>query len=65
MKTRPTDDPQRDTCDIERVDDLNATYLCCQAARTIWEPIPGTCVHLCSPCRKWLETMESLGLKLN
>lgn len=56
-------EPERH-CEIERSDDEGRTYLCCKDSRIVWIHPSGIEVQVCPECKKWLETLESLGQPL-
>jgi hypothetical protein len=63
MNTTPINDPNAD-CQIERADDKGKTYMCGLPAAYVWFATPDANVKVCRACKRWLETLESLGRKI-
>lgn len=65
MNTTASSNPDS-TCEIERVEDGadHKTYLCNKDARHVWQPTPKVQIYVCRECKRWLETLESLGQPL-
>lgn len=67
METRPIKAGEDDQCGIERVDDHRQpprTYMCGLNSRIVWLATPNIAIPICRDCKRWLETLLSLGLPL-
>lgn len=72
MNTRPLSTADDRACGFERLEETDTpgraqSFMCNRAASVVWLPLvadPTTTIPLCGSCRRWLETMESLGLKV-